>query len=1047
MAIKNINTDVNIIGNLTVEGTTTTINTTTVEVKDNILQLNTTPGSPDTATATTSGISIYRGDGVTQASLIFDDADDTWDLTNNLVVAGNVTGANLNISNWNTAYDWGDHAGAYLPISGGTLTGNLQIGSSSNKYIKFSTATTWYYYLGAINDDFYIYDAQGLNFFKAVYNGGGTGKYAAILDKLYVYNDGKVGIGTTSPAVRLHVFSSGIAQRLESSNSYTQLDFYNTTNTAANRNWAIGANLYNYGDFNIMASAAYNTAPNVSYTYLTIKNSGYVGIGTASPNFKLDVEHSGNASNGIQITNTDTGTGARSTLELVSDSSQLNIYATSAAYNGVTGWGDSGVISTSTSASGGLILNAQSTGISFQGGTSTKMFMSTGGNVGIGTTSPQTELHVKGNNGWGEVRIEGQSLAGGQGASVEFYSEGTPLADIYANTSKDLILRTNGTTERMRIDSSGNVGIGKIPAARKLEVQQVLGGNAAAFGLFEGSGSLTSVIGLEPSTNDFQVANIAGIRFYAGSTIGNIVTEPTNERMRITSSGNIGIGTTSPSTKLAINGGNGNQLSLNNSGERFTQMGLYYNGTQNGALWLDSTDATVDLYANTGHGIRLKTGGDNARLTITSSGDVGIGTTNPAYKLDVSGTIRASSYFTSDYYRDSRLEAMLYYAGSNQIRVGSGVPDDYLYLYAGASPRMSILANGNVGIGTTNPSRKLHLYGDGDQLIFIENTGTYHLYAGLSSSVGIIGSNNATPLSLQTNGASRVYIDTSGNVGIGTTTPGAKLSVVGVIRSTEQVDVSPSGGAFRFFDGSTFYGGLGIRGWSGVGATADMTMYLPSTQNNKFHISRDTTAFATFDSANSSFQVSSTIGAGDNVRYGIAHYDNTPMAAGVGGQIVLGYYYTSAFDKTEGAIIKMYKENGASGHYGSGLKFQVRNTGDNLSTKLTLNPSGTLTAVGDVIAYSDVRVKENVETIDNALDKVMALRGVSYNRTDGGDKTKKVGVIAQEIQKVLPEVVQEQEDGMLGVSYGNIVGVLIEAIKEQQKQIDELKALLNGGSK
>jgi hypothetical protein len=84
-----------VAGNLTVGGTTTTLNTETVEVEDNILQLNTTQGSPDTATATTSGISIYRGDGVAQASFIFDDADDTWDLTNNLTVAGDVISASF----------------------------------------------------------------------------------------------------------------------------------------------------------------------------------------------------------------------------------------------------------------------------------------------------------------------------------------------------------------------------------------------------------------------------------------------------------------------------------------------------------------------------------------------------------------------------------------------------------------------------------------------------------------------------------------------------------------------------------------------------------------------------------------------------------------------------------------------------------------------------------------------------------------------------------------------------------------------------------------
>ena len=80
-----------VAGDLTINGTTTTLSPQTVEVEDNILQLNTTQASPDTATAATSGISVYRGNGVTQASLIFDDADDTWDLTNNLVVAGTST--------------------------------------------------------------------------------------------------------------------------------------------------------------------------------------------------------------------------------------------------------------------------------------------------------------------------------------------------------------------------------------------------------------------------------------------------------------------------------------------------------------------------------------------------------------------------------------------------------------------------------------------------------------------------------------------------------------------------------------------------------------------------------------------------------------------------------------------------------------------------------------------------------------------------------------------------------------------------------------------
>jgi hypothetical protein len=102
---------------------------------------------------------------------------------------------------------------------------------------------------------------------------------------------------------------------------------------------------------------------------------------------------------------------------------------------------------------------------------------------------------------------------------------------------------------------------------------------------------------------------------------------------------------------------------------------------------------------------------------------------------------------------------------------------------------------------------------------------------------------------------------------------------------------------------------------------------------------------------------------------------------------------------------------------------------------------GTLTASGDVIAYSDRRVKKNIVTIENALEKVIALRGVEFDRIE--DDAHSVGLIAQEVQEVIPSVVRESPDGTLGVAYGNLVGVLVEAIKEQQKQIEVLTARLN----
>jgi hypothetical protein len=106
----------------------------------------------------------------------------------------------------------------------------------------------------------------------------------------------------------------------------------------------------------------------------------------------------------------------------------------------------------------------------------------------------------------------------------------------------------------------------------------------------------------------------------------------------------------------------------------------------------------------------------------------------------------------------------------------------------------------------------------------------------------------------------------------------------------------------------------------------------------------------------------------------------------------------------------------------------------------SVSSGGTATASGDVVAYSDRRVKENIVTITNPLDKLLRLRGVSYNRTDLEDKSTKIGFIAQEVKDVVPEVVTyNKEQDRYGISYGNMTALLVESIKEQQQQIHSLK--------
>jgi hypothetical protein len=220
------------------------------------------------------------------------------------------------------------------------------------------------------------------------------------------------------------------------------------------------------------------------------------------------------------------------------------------------------------------------------------------------------------------------------------------------------------------------------------------------------------------------------------------------------------------------------------------------------------------------------------------------------------------------------------------------------------------------------------------------------------------------------------------------------------------------------------------------------------------------------------------------------YWDIGPGTSGVGtDKFSIGRNATSLFSITSGGIIGINTAsplNTAWGNdtttkqlsmYGSGyavINLEGANGGttrkfsmgvgdnrfymcyDNTAARhnLTINSDGlatfggAITAVGDITAFSDFRLKENVLTITNPLSKVMSLRGVTYNRTDLEDKSTKIGFIAQDVKEVIPEVVTyNEEQDKYGVSYGNVTALLVEAIKEQQTQIEELKSIINALTK
>ena len=129
---------------------------------------------------------------------------------------------------------------------------------------------------------------------------------------------------------------------------------------------------------------------------------------------------------------------------------------------------------------------------------------------------------------------------------------------------------------------------------------------------------------------------------------------------------------------------------------------------------------------------------------------------------------------------------------------------------------------------------------------------------------------------------------------------------------------------------------------------------------------------------------------------------------------------------------------------GSDIYYNTGNVGIGVIPSYKLDVAGTIYASGDVIAYSDISVKENIRPIENALSRVLTSRGIVYDRIDTGD-IDNIGFIAQELEISFPELVVNNPDGTKAVKYANAGAVSFEAIKElheiivkQQKQIDEL---------
>jgi len=497
-------------------------------------------------------------------------------------------------------------------------------------------------------------------------------------------------------------------------------------------------------------------------------------------------------------------------------------------------------------------------GIQFrtQGAESVKAVITSAGNLGIGTTSPATKLEVSGiasftGSGGRSVVIEGQGAGridiNGDGSAyavgIKFNSSpgGTALSGIwnYGSGTSQQWLAIGGTAYNnaaMYALPSGNVGIGTSSPNYRTQIEttgadvfltkntsstsfnrsyfynnnnvgiQFLNfGSAYGFGTEFGVGQNGSVI-QSNTTSAFAVGTSGAYPLLLGTS--------GTERMRITSAGNVGIGTTSPSQKLDVNGKIKSNSSIFVDSIGSDSVGVGANFTVSRAS--DAKQWIMQLNASAGLDFWNYNGSAfNRRLTINESGNVGIGTTSPAYQLDVASSGRFAGLLISN--------DRLWLNGNTVISnwISSGLSAGYsqinsygwingagnLILGTNGSERMRIDSSGNVGIGTTSPSVAsglgLVLNGQAGQtrLAFKNN------YTGDTSSDGVqfalIGGTSAFVFqnresdgyfSFETNG-NEIFRTSGTNVGIGTTSPNNKLDVNGNINV-------PSTNFYRY-DGDT----------------------------------------------------------------------------------------------------------------------------------------------------------------------------------------------------------------------------------------------------
>jgi hypothetical protein len=345
------------------------------------------------------------------------------------------------------------------------------------------------------------------------------------------------------------------------------------------------------------------------------------------------------------------------------------------------------------------------------------------------------------------------SIPLGSAASPTVFFTGDSNTGIYSPGADQVAISTGGSG-RLFVDASGRVGVGTSVPDR----------------IFHVSGAVSYPARLESSGPnvllDFKTSGSGAALSTAIGVISDAVVVNTNstERFRITSAGLVGVGTSSPNSFFHVKGGNNNVANIDNDGSQYTNLGFSNNGTEKGAIYWDNSNSAFILGPNAASSQLLFRANNAERARIDSSGRLGIGTSSPSYLLDANGEARIAT----------------------RLRIDGPSSGDKLKL-----------------TGITTGSIYSEISNTGNTTIFgnEQSTGGGLCSGGLAYAT-VVNAQAARPLQLATSNTARLTIDSSGRVGIGTTSPDGNLTIGGLTntggQSVDAINVNRTDGVRLF---------------------------------------------------------------------------------------------------------------------------------------------------------------------------------------------------------------------------------------------------------